>query len=79
MARKITSKESAVTSYGTSSEVVLAGALSAKPFEYKSNVKGMEPGEDYDDRPGQYVDLRDKYWGNMAWVKQYKTTRGLAA
>lgn len=36
------------TSYGTPSEIILAGALNCKPFDYAQQTDGMEPGIDYD-------------------------------
>jgi hypothetical protein len=70
---KVAPENSGTTTYGTSTHILRLGALSAKPFEYASQVKGMEWGIDYDAVPGSsYVDLRKKYWGEMPWVQHYK-------
>lgn len=68
-------KDIETTSYGTASEVILAGALSAKPFEYDTGVDGMEPGIDYDFVDGEYsskyVNLQ-KTWDRIPVIKKYK-------
>lgn len=73
---KVVLDDGKVTSYGTAQNVELLGALSAKPFEYATQTKNMVPGVDYDFVPGtRYVDLRNKYWGRMPWVKRYKQAK----
>ena len=76
---KITKAGGQVSSYGTASEVIVTGALSAKPFEYRRNTRDMDAGEDFDRlADSDYVDLRQKLWGNMHWVKQYKQAKNTA-
>lgn len=69
---KITFKDSGVTSYGTAKQVVLAGALSAKPYEYASGVQNMVQGIDYrSDNSSTYVSLAP-YWENIPSIKDYR-------
>ena len=72
--------DSEITSYGTPSEVILAGALSAKPYEYIQCVENMVIDEDYEWISGRhgtkYVSLR-KTWDRMPPIKRYKKALGL--
>lgn len=73
---KVTFADNDITSYGTAGHVMLLGALSAKPFEYSTQVNNMQPGIDFHymegDQNSRYVDLRKGYWAMMPWVQRYK-------
>lgn len=65
-------KEGHTNEFGVRSEMILAGALNAKPVDYDIQLIGMEPGHDYVDIgvPG-YSSVKptlDRY----PWVKRYR-------
>ena len=69
---KITYKDTAVTTYGTASEPILVGALSAKPYEYQSQLQNMDAGIDYKYiGSNQYASLAP-YWSRIPSVKRFK-------
>ncbi len=73
---KITFKDAKVTSYGTSSEVILAGTLSAKPFEYSSQRGGgMIAGEDYVPLSTKVYDSLAPLWKQMPWLRRYQAAK----
>lgn len=50
-------RDSGLTTYGTRKEVILAGALSAKPFDYVQQIEGMEVGRDWTPVSATYGDV----------------------
>ncbi|MDN5275965.1 MAG: hypothetical protein JWN33_614 [Candidatus Saccharibacteria bacterium] len=64
-----------VTSYGTDADVILAGALNAKPLDYAECTEGTI-GRDYDNFDELYVDLR-KTFDRMPWVRRFRAATGV--
>ncbi len=61
-----------VTELGTYKSVVVAGALSAKPIDYRSQLIGMEEGKDFKVIEGSpYASLKPLL-DAMPWVKDYR-------
>lgn len=72
---QIRHNKSWVTSYGTSGRVLMAGPYSAKPFEYRDQIRGLDPTTDYESVPGsKYVDIRP-FLQNLGIIKAYKQAR----
>lgn len=70
---------SQVTTYGTETRVVVAGPYSAKPFEYRSQIQGLEAGDDYASvENSRYVDIRP-FLQKLRLVQLYKQQRGTLA
>ena len=68
-------KGGGVTSYGTRQDLMLAGALNAKPVDYRSQARQMVEGEDYDAMPGgTYVSVK-KTLDRMPWVRSYRQAK----
>jgi hypothetical protein len=68
-----------ITSYGTRSEVILAGALSAKPFDYSQQAFGLDIGGSDPDAVvfnDTYVDVTPLL-KKMAPLQRYQTAKGL--
>lgn len=72
---RITVKGGGVTKYGTRRDLILAGALNAKPVDYRSQIPNMVEGEDYDMMAGRkYVSIK-KTLDRMPWVRDYRRSR----
>ncbi len=68
-------KGGGVTKYGTRRDLILAGALNAKPVDYRSQTPQMVEGEDYDAiAGGTYVSVK-KTLDRMPWVRDYRRAR----
>lgn len=66
---------SRATTYGTESRVVVAGPYSAKPFEYRSQIRGLEPNVDYNSvENSRYIDVRP-FLQRLRLVQLYKQQR----
>lgn len=75
---RIAVKGGEVTKYGTRRNLVLAGALNAKPVDYRSQTPNMVEGEDYDMMAGHtYVSMK-KTLDRMPWVRDYRRLRSMA-
>ncbi len=72
---KIAYKDADINSYGTASEVILAGALSTKPYEYKSQLNNMNEGLDYLQVNSQAYVRMAPFWNNLAPIQRYKQNR----
>lgn len=73
---RITYSDEKVTTYGTRSEVLLAGALSAKPFDYMRQLSGMWHAHDwtpYDDIYGDVTPTLD----TIPAIVRYRAARGI--
>lgn len=70
---RIVAESSSATSFGTQSEIILAGALSAKPVDYVSQSRNLLPGEDYNNLPYSraYVSVKPTL-DRMPWVKRFR-------
>jgi hypothetical protein len=71
---RLCDRDSPVTQYGVKRDLILAGALNAKPTDYASQTHGMIEGVDYDQLDGAYVSVKrtlDRY----PWVKRYRASR----
>ncbi len=76
---RIVFNDTNVSSYGTPNEVILAGALSAKPYEHRAveQLTGMTLGIDYEAYDEQHVSLRP-IWQRMPWLRHYHEQRSQA-
>ncbi len=76
---RILLKDSELTDYGTPKEVIAAGALATKPYEYRSAQQGVERGVDYADNlpspyNGSYVSMSPLI-RDMPWYQHYSSAR----
>lgn len=70
-------KRSSITSFGTEAELILAGALSAKPTDYREQQRGMVEGVDYNNTPwSEYVNIKPTL-DRMAPIIRYRAARQL--
>jgi len=74
---RIVPRDAKMTSYGTSSEVIIAGILSSKPIDYTSQVKGAQGGGvDIKEFDETYSDLSPTL-NRQPWLKEYRRARGI--
>lgn len=73
---RIVYKDSKVTTYGTQAEVIVAGALSAKPFDYDSQLGDMVEGRDFKRLNRAYVDVSPTL-DQIPAIKHYRLSRGV--
>ena len=72
---KIVYKDAGITSYGTYDEVILAGALSTKPYEYLSQLDHMEEPADFKRiNSGTYASLQP-FWNRLPPIKRFKAAQ----
>jgi hypothetical protein len=72
----ITFKDGKVTSYGTQQEVILAAALSAKPFDYVEQLDGMIEGRDWKRHSGSYGDISATL-NKIPAIQHFRLMRGV--
>ncbi|MDB5187368.1 MAG: hypothetical protein JWM07_840 [Candidatus Saccharibacteria bacterium] len=65
-----------VTTYGTQRDVIVAGALSAKPFDHSSQLKGMQEGRDWIRYNDSYADV-SLTLNEIPAIKHYRLSRGI--
>lgn len=71
---RITLPDGHINDLGVRNDVILAGALCAKPVEYRSQVWGLEPSDydiDHEIYGDSYVGLK-KLLNHMPWVRDYR-------
>lgn len=76
---RILLKDSQLTDYGTPGEVIAAGALATKPYEYRSAQQDLEPGIDYVDNLSppynhSYITMSPVI-RTMPWYQHYVAAR----
>lgn len=72
---KIAFKNAEVNSYGTANEVILAGALSTKPYEYSSQVERMAKGADFEYINSSTYVCMSPFWNNLKPIQRYRQNR----
>lgn len=73
---RIIYKDNKVTTYGTQKEVIVAGALSAKPFDYVSQLSGMREGQDWTRHNQRYGDISATL-NEIPAIRHYRLSRGI--
>lgn len=73
---RIIYKDGKVTTYGTQKEVIVAGALSAKPFDYISQLKGMHIDRDWTRHSNRYGDVSPTL-NDIPAINHYRLSRGI--
>jgi hypothetical protein len=73
---RIVYKDGKVTTYGTQKEVIVAGALSAKPFDYVSQLSGMREGQDWNRYSQRYGDVSATL-DEIPAIKHYRLSRAI--
>lgn len=73
---RILYKDGEVTTYGTQKEVIVAGALSAKPFDYITQLGGMRAGVDWSLHSDRYGDVSATL-DEIPAIKHYRLMRGI--
>ena len=70
---RITVKGGGVSEYGTQENLILAGALNAKPIDYSIHARNMHLGEDCEEVDGYrgYVSIKPLL-DQFPWVKHYR-------
>lgn len=73
---RISYTDGAVTTYGTQQEVIVAGVLSAKPFDYDNQLKGMQEGRDWNRYNDSYADI-SPILDEIPAIKHYRLVRAV--
>lgn len=73
---RIVYRDSKVTTYGTQSEVIVAGALSSKPFDYTVQLGDMAEGRDWKRLNRSYADVTPTL-DQIPAIKHYRLSRGV--
>jgi hypothetical protein len=73
---RIVYQDGGVTSYGTQKEVIIAGALSAKPFDYIEQLGGMAEGRDWSRHSELYGDVSATL-DEIPAIKHYRLSRAI--
>lgn len=73
---RIVYRDSKVTTYGTQSEVIVAGALSSKPFDYETQLGDMAEGRDWTRLNRSYVDVTPTL-DRIPAIKHYRLSKGI--
>lgn len=73
---RIIYKDGKVTTYGTQKEVIVAGALSAKPFDYLVQLNGMHAGRDFTPHNEKYGDVSATL-DEIPAIKHYRLMRAI--